>query len=209
MNIYTSPTRTPNIVPKSDQRPSLPMLATDERSTDKESPNEDREFVSCSSLDVRRIYPKGPLLVLPEKIYLYSEPTVKELLPFDVVINVAEEANDLRMQVPAVEYHHYRWEHDSQIALDLPSLTSIIHAATTKREKILIHCQCGLSRSATLIIAYIMKYHNLSLRHSYDLLKSRADKINPSIGLIFQLMEWEVALNAKTNVQANSYRKVP
>lgn len=209
MNIYTSPIRTTSIVSKSGQRPCLPILATDRKTMDKGSPSEDCESVPCSDLDVRKIYPKGPLLVLPERIYLYSEPTVREVLPFDVVINVAEETNDLQTQVPAVEYHHYRWEHDSQIMLDLPSLTSIIHAAATKREKILIHCQCGLSRSATLVIAYIMKYHHLSLRHSYDLLKSRADKINPSIGLVFQLMEWEVALNAKNNVQANGYRKVP
>ncbi|CAI4064473.1 hypothetical protein SKDZ_09G0580 [Saccharomyces kudriavzevii ZP591] len=203
MNIYTSPTRASDNLLRGGEKPCLPMLATDGRSTEKRCLDEDCEAIPCSSLDMCKIYPKGPLLVLPERIYLYSEPTVKELLPFDVVINVAEETRDLQTQVPAIEYHHCRWEHDSNITMDLLSLTSIIHAAAAKREKILIHCQCGLSRSATLVIAYIMKYHHLGLRHAYDLLKSRADKISPPMGLVFQLMQWEVALNANTNVQAH------
>ena len=209
MNIYTSPTRTPNFTSTSGQKPCLPLLATNRRNMDGRRVDEDCEDVPCPELNVYKNYPKGPLLVIPESIYLYSEPTVKELSSFGVVINVAGETPDLQMQVPAIEYHHYQWRHDSQIATDLPSLTTIIHTAAVKREKILIHCQCGLSRSATLVIAYIMKYHHLSLRHAYDLLKSRAGKISPPMGLMFQLMEWEVALNAKTNLKTNDYRKLP
>ncbi|CAI4065283.1 hypothetical protein N7582_002938 [Saccharomyces uvarum] len=204
MNIYTSPTRA-----SSTARPYLPALATERRSTDNSSMDDNCEAVPCVSMEVCKVYPKGPLLVLPERIYLFSEPTVGEILPFDVVINVAEETQDLQTQVPAIEYHHCRWGHDSDIGTDLVSLTSIMHVAAAERKKILIHCQCGLSRSATLVIAYIMKFHHLSLRRAYDLLKSRADKISPPMGLVFQLMEWEAALKTTPSAQASDYRKLP
>ncbi|CUS23993.1 LAQU0S13e00892g1_1 [Lachancea quebecensis] len=145
-------------------------------------------------------YPTGPLLVYGSYIYLYSEPTVEDVSKFDVVINVAKEVQDCREQVPhseCSEYHHAEWTHTTKICADLPKLTQIIHQAALARKRVLVHCQCGVSRSASLIVAYIMRYQNLSLNDAYNKLKSVAKDISPNMSLIFQLMEWNEALNAQ------------
>lgn len=138
-------------------------------------------------------YPDGPLLVIPPNLYLYSEPSLDEVLSFDVVINVAKEITNFKNLIPAhqkIDYHHIPWTHSSKISLDLDYLTEIIQNAITSGKKVLVHCQCGVSRSASLIVAYIMKYHEMSLNDAYSHLKHIAKDISPNMGLIFQLMEW-------------------
>ena len=148
-------------------------------------------------------YPHGPLLVVEPNIYLYSEPRLDEILKFDVVVNVGTEVPNLKEKVPAelrqnIDYYHIRWTHNTKITKDLEFLTSLIHTASLQNKRVLVHCQCGVSRSASLIIAYIMRYESLTLNDAYNKLKSVARDISPNMGLIFQLVEWSEKLEALT-----------
>lgn len=152
------------------------------------------------NINVKDAYPNGPLLVIPPNIYLYSEPTLHEILDFDLIINVAEEIPDLQYMIPPefhgkIKYYHVEWSHQSKIVKDLRRLTDLMHKATLENKKVLIHCQCGVSRSASLMVAYIMRYCNMSLNDAYNKLKSIAKDISPNMGLIFQLMEWSEELD--------------
>lgn len=79
-----------------------------------------------------------------------------------------------------------------------------MHTAVTKGKKILVHCQCGVSRSASLIVGYMMRYENLALNDAYAKLKEIAKDISPNMGLIFQLMEWNDMLPSLRNNEASS-----
>ncbi|QID87722.1 Protein tyrosine phosphatase [Saccharomyces pastorianus] len=143
----------------------------------------------------RTVYLDGPLLVIPSSLYLYSEPKLEDILSFDLVINVAKEIPNLKLLLPPevahkIQYHHVEWTHTSKIVSDLSRLTRIMHTAYLQGKKILVHCQCGVSRSASLIVAYIMRYYGLTLNDAYNKLKMVAKDISPNMGLIFQLMEW-------------------
>ncbi|QLL31452.1 hypothetical protein HG536_0B03150 [Torulaspora globosa] len=143
-------------------------------------------------------YPSGPLMVIPPNVYLYSEPKLEEILDFDVVINVAKEVPNMKQLVPgtkSISYHHVEWSHNSKISTDLDYLTDLIHKASATSKKVLIHCQCGVSRSASLVVAYIMRYHNLGLNDAYNHVKGIAKDISPNMSLIFQLMEWNELRN--------------
>lgn len=143
-------------------------------------------------------YPVGPLLVIPPNVYLYSEPDLEEILNFDVVVNVAKELPNLMELVPQsrnFSYHHVKWGHNSKISNDLEDLTNLVHVASTGGKKVLVHCQCGVSRSASLIVAYIMRYHNMGLNEAYSHVKAIAKDISPNMSLIFQLMEWNEVYN--------------
>ncbi|CCE63608.1 hypothetical protein TPHA_0F01230 [Tetrapisispora phaffii CBS 4417] len=138
-------------------------------------------------------YPHGPMLVIEPYIYLYSEPSLTEICDFDIVINVAKEIPNLGPLIPnnlKLDYYHIPWTHNSKIFLELKHVTDIMHSGVIAKKKILIHCQCGISRSASLIVAYIMRYSKLSLNDAYDKLKNIVTLISPNMSLIFQLMEW-------------------
>jgi atypical dual specificity phosphatase len=58
----------------------------------------------------------------------------------------------------------------------------------------LIHCVAGVSRSATMVIAYLMKHKKMSLRDAHSLVKSKRPFIRPNMGFWTQLIDYEKKL---------------
>ncbi|XP_006864314.1 PREDICTED: dual specificity protein phosphatase 18-like, partial [Chrysochloris asiatica] len=75
-----------------------------------------------------------------------------------------------------------------------------IHDVTTKQGCTLIHCVAGVSRSATLCIAYLMKYHSMSLLDAHIWTKSCRPVIRPNNGFWEQLIRYEYKLFSKNTV---------
>merc|ERR1739845_16337 len=51
----------------------------------------------------------------------------------------------------------------------------------------IVHCQAGISRSATICLAYLIKYQSLSLQEAFDFLKNVRPCIGPNFGFLGQL----------------------
>jgi len=62
--------------------------------------------------------------------------------------------------------------------------------------KVLIHCRAGISRSATVCIAYLMYGGRLSLDEAHDYLKHCRPLISPNLNFMRQLAEFEACLTA-------------
>ncbi|KAJ8905971.1 hypothetical protein NDN08_002472 [Rhodosorus marinus] len=77
---------------------------------------------------------------------------------------------------------------DYDIAVHFPKVVDFIHSARTKNEGIFVHCKAGVSRSATVIIAYIMSALNLSTKASFEHVKRCRSKIAPNDGFMRQLI---------------------
>lgn len=90
------------------------------------------------------------------------------------------------------EYVHMLWDHNTPILDDLPHLVNLIDERSTAGKKVLVHCQCGVSRSATLLIAYSMfKNPEKSMQDAYSAVKARSKWIGPNMSLIYQLTDWK------------------
>ena len=63
---------------------------------------------------------------------------------------------------------------------------------------IFIHCSRGLSRSPTVLIAYLMKKLNLSTKESFELVKKSRPNIGPQCNFIRQLLLLEKELSGGT-----------
>lgn len=61
--------------------------------------------------------------------------------------------------------------------------------------KVLVHCRAGISRSATVCIAYIMWYKHWTMEKAYDYLKSKRSLIAPNLNFMRQLLEFERQLH--------------
>ncbi|XP_026317322.1 dual specificity protein phosphatase 1B-like [Hyposmocoma kahamanoa] len=56
---------------------------------------------------------------------------------------------------------------------------------------VLVHCHFGVSRSATLVIAFIMERYELTYQQAYNYVRQRRRFINPNPGFISQLQQYE------------------
>uniref|UniRef100_A0A8C6UU07 protein-tyrosine-phosphatase n=1 Tax=Neogobius melanostomus TaxID=47308 RepID=A0A8C6UU07_9GOBI len=56
---------------------------------------------------------------------------------------------------------------------------------------VLVHCQAGVSRSATVVIAYLMKHTLMTMTDAYKYVRSRRPVVSPNLNFMGQLLEFE------------------
>ncbi|KAF9270403.1 hypothetical protein L218DRAFT_993023 [Marasmius fiardii PR-910] len=110
---------------------------------------------------------------------------------------------------PGMHYLKLQWSHGQQnlVADGFPSAMEFTDAAIKRSEGVLIHCQCGVSRSATLVIAIVMRaaaerspsvpsevWALKGMQGAYDFVKEKSKTIGPNMSLIYQLLEYEKKL---------------
>lgn len=66
-----------------------------------------------------------------------------------------------------------------------------IHKARSQGQSVLVHCVAGVSRSPTVVCAYLMKLANLSASDALSLVKRKRNIVDPNIGFIAQLYQYE------------------
>lgn len=83
-------------------------------------------------------------------------------------------------------------------------------ASAQGQGRVLVHCQCGVSRSATVVIAYCMREAAKALEEgreltselsgctgmhdTYSFVKEKSEWVGPNLGLVFQLVAYERTL---------------
>ncbi|KAI9292910.1 phosphatases II, partial [Neoconidiobolus thromboides FSU 785] len=104
-------------------------------------------------------------------------------LGIDSILNVAEEV-DSKPNSP--------FDGNEKIMSYFDTAFEFIdQARINRKKKVLVHCQLGVSRSATLIIAYLMYKINYTCHEAYNFVKSKSCKVAPNLHLFTQLIQYE------------------
>ena len=86
---------------------------------------------------------------------------------------------------------------DFDILSFIEQSNDFINKAKLSGGNILIHCKMGRSRSVSLVIAYLIKYHGYNFNSALNLIKERRNQIGPNKGFIEQLKKYENLNKAK------------
>ena len=84
----------------------------------------------------------------------------------------------------------YRCAGDMTLHFD-PVSDAIHEVLQQSGKSVLVHCKASLSRSPALILAYLMKYQNMSLMEAGRLLKSKWDATWPCDRFSYDLVTYE------------------
>jgi len=69
---------------------------------------------------------------------------------------------------------------------------------------VFVHCHAGISRSATICIAYIMKTMQWDLSRAYEFVKQRRPCISPNLHFMGQLLEFQKRLLSGTQEEQSN-----
>lgn len=79
-------------------------------------------------------------------------------------------------------------------------VADMIETTRGKDGRSLVHCVAGVSRSVSLVLAYLMKYADMSLKNAFQHVRSVRPQIRPNTGFFKQLIEYEQRLFGTTTV---------
>ncbi|KAF8025796.1 hypothetical protein BT93_F2581 [Corymbia citriodora subsp. variegata] len=89
---------------------------------------------------------------------------------------------------------------DTHIRQHFEECISFIDEARRQGGGILVHCFMGISRSVTVVAAYLMKQRGMRLSQALELVKNKRPQAAPNSGFMVQLREFENSLNNGTTI---------
>jgi hypothetical protein len=88
------------------------------------------------------------------------------------------------------------------------ALKFIKKALETENNNVLVHCWAGVSRSATIIMAYLIKHYCLTYTESFETVRKARHWVSPNQGFREKLKEWAVKNNRSEPIEnINLYQR--
>lgn len=124
-------------------------------------------------------------------------------LGITTIINCSTDLPDMPIGAHNVEFLRVRVDDSPYFDMTpyFDPMTEHIHKVHMHGGRVLVHCMAGASRSPTLCLAYLMRYHQMRLRDAFRFLKSRRPVVHPNNGFFRQLIDYEVKLFGSASVE--------
>jgi atypical dual specificity phosphatase len=109
----------------------------------------------------------------------------------NTIICVAEEAK-VKLTNSKITIYKYNLQDSSEcdISLYFDEISDLIH----RQDTVLVNCVAGISRSASFVIAYLMKYYEMTLEDAFLYVRKRRNRICPNKQFMKYLYEYEFKL---------------
>ncbi|KAG5190756.1 protein-tyrosine phosphatase-like protein [Tribonema minus] len=111
--------------------------------------------------------------------------------------------------VPTEGFHYLKLSLQDSIDQDITSALApsfrMIEEARACGGCCLVHCSSGMSRSATITIAYLVQHRNMTLLDAMHLTKDRRRQTSPNPGFVSQLLDLEHVVHACHTLDLGKY----
>ncbi|XP_040898297.1 dual specificity protein phosphatase 18 [Toxotes jaculatrix] len=118
------------------------------------------------------------------------------------VVNVTETRSSCAASPPGVEYIHIPVSDSpvSPLSDHFDEVADKIELTAERGGRTLVHCNAGVSRSAALCMAYLMKHRGVSLLDAHRWVKTCRPMVRPNNGFWRQLIRYEMELRGCNSV---------
>ncbi|XP_012689895.1 dual specificity protein phosphatase 1 [Clupea harengus] len=150
----------------------------------------------------------GPVEILPflylGSAYHASRKDMLDMLGITALINVS--ANCPNHFEDHFQYKSIPVEdnHKADISSWFNDAIEFIDSIRNKGGRVFVHCQAGISRSATICLAYLMRTNRVKLEEAFEFVKQRRSIISPNFSFMGQLLQFESQVLASTTCSAEA-----
>lgn len=127
-------------------------------------------------------------IVLRNKLWIGNEDSARHCIDIDAIVSIGSKMDRF---LTHTDKQYFRIIAEDSKESDLKQYFHVVCDFIHKHNKVLVHCVAGVSRSATICIAYLIKYGHLDFYQAYMVLKTARPIICPNYGFIKQLLEFE------------------
>lgn len=137
----------------------------------------------------------GPVEILPflflGSAHHSSQRDLLQRCGITAVLNVSSVCPNLFEQ--ELNYMTLRVEDSmgADIRVLFPQAIHFIDSVKESGGRVLVHCQAGISRSATICLAYLIHARRVRLDEAFDFVKRRRQVISPNLAFMGQLQQFE------------------
>uniref|UniRef100_A0A1A8PM98 Dual specificity protein phosphatase n=1 Tax=Nothobranchius pienaari TaxID=704102 RepID=A0A1A8PM98_9TELE len=145
----------------------------------------------------------GPVEILPflylGSAYHASRKDMLDMLGITALINVSAncpnhfEDSFLYKSIPVED------NHKADISSWFNEAIEFIDSVKSKGGRVFVHCQAGISRSATICLAYLMRTNRVKLDEAFEFVKQRRSIISPNFSFMGQLLQFESQVLASSS----------
>ncbi|XP_067879543.1 dual specificity protein phosphatase 2 [Heterodontus francisci] len=137
----------------------------------------------------------GPVEILPflylGSAYHSSRKETLQSLGITALLNVSSNCPNYFEGVFQYKCIPVEDSHLADISAWFREAIDFIDAVKESGGRILVHCQAGISRSATICLAYLIRTQRVRLEEAFDFVKQRRGVISPNFGFMGQLLQFE------------------
>eukprot|EP00063_Salmo_salar_P093212 XP_014068047.1 PREDICTED: dual specificity protein phosphatase 1-like [Salmo salar] len=150
----------------------------------------------------------GPVEILPflylGSAYHASRKDMLDMLGITALINVS--ANCPNHFEESFQYKSIPVEdnHKADISSWFNEAIEFIDSIRNKGGRVFVHCQAGISRSATICLAYLMRTNRVKLDEAFEFVKQRRSIISPNFSFMGQLLRFESQVLATSSCSSES-----
>ena len=105
------------------------------------------------------------------------------------------------------DFIYYDFPIDDSRDEDISSIFDKTNKILESNENVFVHCQNAVSRSVSVVLAYLM-YRGNDLKTSLNLLKNRKTYTKPNVGFCKQLLLYEKTLLNKNSISLSEMRNL-
>ncbi|KAM8939691.1 dual specificity protein phosphatase 4 isoform 3-T3 [Pelodytes ibericus] len=151
--------------------------------------------VGCGSCATPLHDQGGPVEILPflylGSAYHAARRDMLDALGITALLNVSSDC-------PNHFEGHYQYKcipvednHKADISSWFMEAIEYIDSVKDNNGRVLVHCQAGISRSATICLAYLMMTKRVKLEEAFEFVKQRRSIISPNFSFMGQLLQFE------------------
>ncbi|XP_003230694.3 dual specificity protein phosphatase 2 [Anolis carolinensis] len=137
----------------------------------------------------------GPVEILPflflGSSFHSSNREVLQSLGITAVLNVSSSCPNYFEEQFQYKSIPVEDNHMAEISAWFQEAIDFIDSVKSNGGRVLVHCQAGISRSATICLAYLIQSRRVRLEEAFDFVKQRRGVISPNFSFMGQLLQFE------------------